>query len=465
METDTITKWKCTICAQVLSSKQVATNHVKSKHTDADPKICNIVRVNVTKTVDLVNVKKENAKKKDKKKPVPFSTQLANAFKNTSIFETFSLSKSNKSQTSSEPPNKIPVSESENSGNTFPANAGNRPFPHNSTFTPATLTARPSLTVRTINGDRVMMSETQDKQPQVTPSLVTEVTLPALSYTLTNTTQSVQRGPRFKPVFRAPPAIYPQSQVKQKSGTPTQRLSKLLNIFGELPSDPTKKVGEMPSAPTKKVGETPSAPTKKVGELPSAPTKKVSEMPSAPTKKLGELPSAPTKKLGEMPSASTKKFGELPSAPTKKLFELPSAPTKKYGELTSAPTQKLGDLPLAPTHTFGDLSPSPSERFGNLSPSPIFSFGDESPNRNLVHGEIHPAPTDKLSDQFPNLPDFFGDQFPAQTERLVESRVESSNLATVKIKTRGHCGMEDCPGCNRPACGSCYNCEHKKEIR
>ena len=34
-----------------------------------------------------------------------------------------------------------------------------------------------------------------------------------------------------------------------------------------------------------------------------------------------------------------------------------------------------------------------------------------------------------------------------------------------KLKTRGHCGSEECVGCNRQPCGECYNCLHKRETR
>ena len=33
------------------------------------------------------------------------------------------------------------------------------------------------------------------------------------------------------------------------------------------------------------------------------------------------------------------------------------------------------------------------------------------------------------------------------------------------FKTRGHCGDNACTGCNRSPCGSCYNCQHKKEVK
>ena len=32
-------------------------------------------------------------------------------------------------------------------------------------------------------------------------------------------------------------------------------------------------------------------------------------------------------------------------------------------------------------------------------------------------------------------------------------------------RVRGHCGDQDCIGCNREPCGSCYNCLHKREKR
>ena len=40
-----------------------------------------------------------------------------------------------------------------------------------------------------------------------------------------------------------------------------------------------------------------------------------------------------------------------------------------------------------------------------------------------------------------------------------------SKTFKVPYKTRGHCGDQDCSGCNREPCGLCQNCIHKKERR
>ena len=48
--------WKCDICSQTLSSKQVAKFHVELKHPEADQTKCNVVRVNITVTNKADNV-------------------------------------------------------------------------------------------------------------------------------------------------------------------------------------------------------------------------------------------------------------------------------------------------------------------------------------------------------------------------------------------------------------------------
>ena len=48
-----------------------------------------------------------------------------------------------------------------------------------------------------------------------------------------------------------------------------------------------------------------------------------------------------------------------------------------------------------------------------------------------------------------------------------DSVSDSNTLSynTVPLKTRGHCGREDCVGCNREPCGVCFNCLNKRKIR
>ena len=116
METHTKTMWKCAVCGQILSSKQVANKHVKVKHPNSDQTVNNFLKVSivVTDRVDNANVvvkKEKNVTKKnpkEKKKNFTFSTQLASAFKQTSLFEDFSLSKNSKdmAQTTAQEPTK-----------------------------------------------------------------------------------------------------------------------------------------------------------------------------------------------------------------------------------------------------------------------------------------------------------------------------------------------------------------------
>ena len=101
METHTKTMWKCALCSQILSSKQVANNHVKVKHPNSDQTICNFLKVSivVTDRVDKWQCQcggekgKECAKTNpnEKKNSFTFSTKLASAFEQTSLFEDFSL--------------------------------------------------------------------------------------------------------------------------------------------------------------------------------------------------------------------------------------------------------------------------------------------------------------------------------------------------------------------------------------
>ena len=41
----------------------------------------------------------------------------------------------------------------------------------------------------------------------------------------------------------------------------------------------------------------------------------------------------------------------------------------------------------------------------------------------------------------------------------------SPTSLTVPVKTRGHCGKDDCVGCNTQPCGVCYRCLNKRKIR
>ena len=90
--------WKCDICSQTLSSKQVAKFHVELKHPEADQTKCNVVRVNITVTNKADNVlviKKEKISRKEskpRKKVFPFSNQLSHAFNYKMLWEPFSLS-------------------------------------------------------------------------------------------------------------------------------------------------------------------------------------------------------------------------------------------------------------------------------------------------------------------------------------------------------------------------------------
>ena len=39
------------------------------------------------------------------------------------------------------------------------------------------------------------------------------------------------------------------------------------------------------------------------------------------------------------------------------------------------------------------------------------------------------------------------------------------NTPSSSVRTRGHCGLEECEGCNTEPCGSCYHCLHRRETR
>ena len=41
----------------------------------------------------------------------------------------------------------------------------------------------------------------------------------------------------------------------------------------------------------------------------------------------------------------------------------------------------------------------------------------------------------------------------------------SHNSFPAPVKTRGHCGQDDCVGCNTEPCGACYRCVNKLKIR
>ena len=53
-------------------------------------------------------------------------------------------------------------------------------------------------------------------------------------------------------------------------------------------------------------------------------------------------------------------------------------------------------------------------------------------------------------------------------EVSTQSRSDSDNHTTsfaVPLKTRGHCGKEDCEGCKKQPCGVCHNCLNKRKTR
>ena len=94
MENQTCVRWKCRVCGKVVSSKQTAQNHVKVIHPSCDQTVSNILKVNVEVTEKLIKKEKVTSKLKNTpktKKAVSFSTQLSEAFKDKSLFESFSL--------------------------------------------------------------------------------------------------------------------------------------------------------------------------------------------------------------------------------------------------------------------------------------------------------------------------------------------------------------------------------------
>ena len=102
MENQTRVRWKCRVCGKVISSKQTAQNHVKVIHPSCDQTVSNILKVNVEVTEKLIKKEKVTSKLKNTpktKKAVSFSTQLSEAFKDKSLFESFSLSNKKSKQT------------------------------------------------------------------------------------------------------------------------------------------------------------------------------------------------------------------------------------------------------------------------------------------------------------------------------------------------------------------------------
>lgn len=102
MENQTRVRWKCRVCGKVVSSKQTAQNHVKVIHPSCDQTVSNILKVNVEVTEKLIKKEKVTSKLKNTpktKKAVSFSTQLSEAFKDKSLFESFSLNNKKSKQT------------------------------------------------------------------------------------------------------------------------------------------------------------------------------------------------------------------------------------------------------------------------------------------------------------------------------------------------------------------------------
>lgn len=74
----------------------------------------------------------------------------------------------------------------------------------------------------------------------------------------------------------------------------------------------------------------------------------------------------------------------------------------------------------------------------------------------------HPGPLSCLSPAPPSEP---GPISPCSAEMSYQSDSENPPTITVPLRTRGHCGRQECEGCNRVPCGSCYNCLNKRKKR
>ena len=106
MNVQTKYAWKCKVCNVTLSSKQVATVHVRIKHPDIDQTVPQVQKVNITvtnKSDNVIVIKKEKTEKnisKPTKKTFPYSNQLSTTFNIKNFFESFSLTKPCKSKPS-----------------------------------------------------------------------------------------------------------------------------------------------------------------------------------------------------------------------------------------------------------------------------------------------------------------------------------------------------------------------------
>ena len=462
MEEEKKTKWKCRSCEKILASKQNALKHVQKFHEEKSPTET-IVKVKVT------NVEKQpKPVPKVKKKAYAFCSQLHSIFNDANLVEKFSWSKRKKSnnseQVSAGCSSQGPVANTRTDGL---SNSSCSDYPRLSSSEPTT-----TLT------QSIHQTPITEAMPQ--PSGAADMTGRTIVMTTSGPEQlqSMQVTNSVLPAMvTSPTTLAPEHQSKNPTTTTSPVNDSLSSTHAWLCSKTIPSVQNAAESP------------------PAISNSSYSEAHSDFNSDPDLSAAVYSRQLGIQPSIdliSDPSVGQLDS---RERVNVSSESDFNGIEVGSIDVSDISDIDFtSENETFNMLFfNQDTTNLNNATQHFMIARTDNqarqlpSQNSTTVASEItdqilpiisaqYPAPFSptlasdgSVSSHTTGLPGANPQHtFASMSPQSTANPSTSAGQACFKVpykRVRGHCGNQECEGCNREPCETCYNCLHKKEKR